>query len=224
MRVLLVEDDTNLSRIITRGLFERGHAVKAVETGSEAVQSAVTGRFDVAILDWELPDLDGIGVLRAWRSAGVGMPVIMLTGRGEVDDKVTGLRAGADDYLAKPFEFEELLARLEALFRRGALEGPVQLGQVIIDPRKRTVTAGIGVEKLTERESALLLELARNAGEPLTRSQLVDKVWRGEPVNPNVVDVYIGYLRTKLDRLPNPGIAITSVRKVGFRLDIGMPT
>jgi two-component system OmpR family response regulator len=218
LRVLLVEDDTTLSRIITRGLFERGHAVKAVETGAEAVQQAVGGRFDVSILDWELPDLDG--VLRAWRSAGVGMPVIMLTGRGEVDDKVTGLRAGADDYLSKPFEFEELLARLEALFRRGALEGPIQLGNSTIDPRKRTVTAGEHVEKLTERESALVIELARHTGEPLSRAQLVEKVWRGEPVNPNVVDVYVGYVRTKLEKLPAPGIAVTSVRKVGFRLDI----
>jgi two-component system, OmpR family, response regulator len=220
LRILLVEDDVSLSRIITRGLFERGHAVKAVETGAGAVQQAVGGRFDVAILDWELPDLDGIGVLRAWRSGGIGMPVIMLTGRGDVDDKVTGLRAGADDYLAKPFEFEELLARLEALFRRGALEGPVQLGNSVIDPRKRTVTSGESVEKLTERETALMVELARHAGEPLSRAQLVEKVWRGEPVNPNVVDVYVGYLRTKLDKLPAAGIAITSVRKVGFRLDI----
>jgi DNA-binding response OmpR family regulator len=220
LRILLVEDDTNLSRVITRGLVERGHTVKAVETGGEAVQAAVGGRFEVAILDWELPDLDGIGVLRAWRSGGVGMPVIMLTGRGEVDDKVTGLRAGADDYLAKPFEFEELVARLEALVRRGSLEGPIQLGNSVVDPRRRTVTSGENFEKLTERETALMVELARHAGEPLSRAQLVEKVWRGEPVNPNVVDVYVGYLRTKLDRLPAPGIAIASVRKVGFRLDV----
>jgi two-component system, OmpR family, response regulator len=220
LRVLLVEDDANLARIITRGLFERGHAVKVSDTGGDAVEQAVSGRFDVSILDWALPDLDGIGVLRAWRSAGVGMPVIMLTGRGDTDDKVTGLRAGADDYLAKPFEFEELLARLEALFRRGALEGPIQVGRVVVDPRKRTVATADAVEKLTERESALLIELVRHMGEPLSRAQLVERVWRGEPVNPNVVDVYVGYVRAKLEKLPSPGIAITSVRKVGFRLDV----
>ena len=220
MRVLLVEDDANLSRIITRGLFERGHTVKATVTGSEAVQVAVAGRFDVAILDWELPDLDGIGVLRAWRSAGVPFPVIMLTGKAQTEDKVTGLRAGADDYLTKPFEFEELLARLEALQRRGIIEAPIQLGRSVIDPRKRTVTIGDTTEKLTERESALLLELARHMGEPLSRAHLIEAVWRGEPVNPNVVDVYVGYVRAKLERLPSPGLAIASVRKVGFRLDV----
>ena len=220
MRVLLVEDDANVARVITRGLFDRGHSVKVSETGGDAVAQAVNGRFDVSILDWELPDLDGIGVLRAWRSAGVGMPVIMLTGRGETDDKVTGLRAGADDYLSKPFEFEELLARLEALFRRGSLEGPIQVGRVVVDPRKRTVAAGETVEKLTEREAALLIEFVRHMGEPLSRAQFVEKVWRGEPVNPNVVDVYVGYVRAKLDKLASPGIAITSVRKVGFRLDV----
>ncbi len=220
MRVLLVEDDANLARIITRGLFDRGHAGTVAETGTEAVQVAVGGRFDVAILDWELPDLDGIGVLRAWRSAGIPFPVIMLTGKSDTDDKVEGLRAGADDYLTKPFEFEELLARLEALQRRGTLEGPVQIGRTTIDPRKRMVTAGDVMEKLTERELSLLLELVKHTGEPLSRAHLVEEVWRGEPVNPNVVDVYIGYLRAKLEKLPSPGIVIASVRKVGFRVDV----
>lgn len=221
MRVLLVEDDENLGRVLTRGLFERGHVAKAVATGHEAVTAAGEGHFDVAILDWELPDLDGIGVLRAWRGGGIALPVLMLTGRSETEDKVTGLRAGADDYLAKPFEFEELMARLEALQRRGAITGPVRLGQVLFDPRRRTVAAGDATEKLTDREAALLAELARHVGEPLSRAHLVDTVWRGEPVNPNVVDVYVGYLRSKLEKLPDPGLAVVSVRKVGFRLDVG---
>jgi DNA-binding response OmpR family regulator len=218
---LLVEDDENLGRVITRGLFERGHAAKVVGTGQEAVAAAGEGHYDVAVLDWELPDLDGIGVLRAWRGAGIALPVLMLTGRSETEDKITGLRAGADDYLAKPFEFEEMMARLEALQRRGGLSGPVRLGQALFDPRRRTVAAGEATGKLTEREAALLAELARHAGEPLSRAHLIDSVWRGEPVNPNVVDVYVGYLRAKLEKLPSPGLVVTSVRKVGFRLDVG---
>jgi len=220
LRILLVEDDPTLSRIITRGLFERGHAVKVVGTGAEAVAVAEGGRFDIALLDWELPDLNGIGVLQTWRTAGVSMPVMMLTGRAGTDDKITGLRAGADDYLAKPFAFEELLARLEALHRRAVTDGAVQAGRATVDPRRRTVTVGDTAEKVTERELALLLELVRHVGKPLSRAHLIEAVWRGEPVNPNVVDVYVGYLRAKLERLPPPGIAITSVRKVGFRLDV----
>ena len=219
MRVLLVEDDLYLARIIVKGLGERGHPVTHVGTGADAVLQGKTGRFDVCILDWELPDLPGIDVLRDLRAAGAGFPVVMLTGRSQLDDKVTGLRAGADDYLVKPFEFEELVARLEAVTRRGTGDGPVRVGPAVVDPRRRTVTVGDHVEKLTERESALMLELSRHAGEPLTRAHLLETVWRGEPVNPNVVDVYVGYLRTKLERLGRPGVEIAAVRKVGFRLD-----
>ncbi len=220
MRILLVEDDLHLGRTVTRSLYERGHAVKMAQTGAEATLAAGEERFDVAILDWELPDTDGISVLRAWRSNGIALPVILLTGRAETGDKVTGLRAGADDYLTKPFEFEELLARIEALHRRGAGDGPVQVGRVIVDPRRRTMSVGDAAEKLTDRELALLLDLSRHAGKPLSRARLIEEVWRGEPVNPNVVDVYVGYLRAKIERLPSPGIAIASVRKVGFQLDV----
>jgi two-component system OmpR family response regulator len=220
LRVLLVEDDENVGRVVTRGLRDRGHAVEVAATGAGALEMAKADHFDVAILDWVLPDLDGIAVLRAWRDAGQGMPVIMLTGKAEIDDKVTGLRSGADDYLTKPFEFEELVARLEALLRRGSREGPVQVGQAVVDPRRRTITAGEDSEKLTDREVALILELARHPGEPLSRAHLIEAVWRGEPVNPNVVDVYVGYLRAKLDGLPAAGFAIASVRKVGFKLDV----
>jgi DNA-binding response OmpR family regulator len=220
VRILLVEDEPGLARIVARRLVEHGHEVEAVGTGTAAVKAAMGGRFDVAILDWMVPDMDGIAVLHAWRGAGVAMPVIMVTGKGATDEKVTGLRAGADDYLAKPFEFEELLARIEALHRRGVLAGPVQVGRVLVDPRRRTVSVGEASEKLTERELELLLELVKHPGQPLSRAHLIDVVWRGEPVHPKVVDVYVGYLRAKLDRLPSPGLSIGSERKVGFRLDI----
>src|SRR5512137_658298 len=138
MKVLLVEDDQYLSRGIAKSLGERGHDVKVVASGADAVAAPKAGAIDVAILDWVLPDLDGIAVLRAWRAAGVTLPVIMLTGVSETDAKVTGLRSGADDYLTKPFEFEELLARIEAIVRRRGTDGPITLGGTVIDPWKRT--------------------------------------------------------------------------------------
>jgi DNA-binding response OmpR family regulator len=220
MKVLLVEDDPYLSRGISKSLGERGHDVKIVASGTEAIAAPRSGSIDVAILDWVLPDVDGIGVLRAWRAAGVTVPVIMLTGVSETDAKVTGLRSGADDYLTKPFVFEELLARIEAIVRRRGTDGPITLGGTVIDPWRRTVSVGEASVKLSDRESALLATLARANGLPLSRAQLVERVWRGEPVNPNVVDVYVGYVRAKLEQLDRPGIAITAVRKVGFKLDL----
>ena len=220
MKLLVVEDDSRLSRILARGLEERGHSVDVAETGAAAVEHGRAGGFDVALLDWSLPDLDGIDVLRTWRAAGLRFPVLMLTARGETEDKVAGLRSGADDYLVKPFEFEELLARIEGLARRAGSDGPVQVGRMVVDKRRRTVTVGEQSQKLTDREAALLLELAHHPGLPLSRTRLLESVWRGEPVNPNVVDVYVGYLRAKLAGLGAPVVAIEAVRGVGFRLDV----
>jgi DNA-binding response OmpR family regulator len=220
LNVLLVEDDAQLAHVISRALFERGHVVKTVGTGARAEEIVHGGRIDVAVLDWVLPDLEGIEVLRHWRSAGESFPVILLTGKSETDAKVAALRAGADDYLTKPFDFEELLARLEALFRRVPADSPFKVGNAVLDPHARTIVAGGVTENLTDREAALLVELARHHGEPLSREDLLATVWKGEPVNQNVVDIYVGYIRTKLKRLPAAGIGITSVRKVGFRLDV----
>ncbi len=220
MNVLLVEDDAQLAHVLSRALFERGHVVKTVRTGVRAEEIVHGGRIDVAVLDWVLPDLEGIDVLRHWRSSGERFPVILLTGKSDTDAKVAALRAGADDYLTKPFEFEELLARLEALFRRVPADSPFKVGNSTLDPHGRTIAAGGVTENLTDRETALLVELARHLGEPLSREDLLATVWKGEPVNQNVVDIYVGYVRNKLKHLPAPGIGITSVRKVGFRLDL----
>jgi len=221
LNVLLVEDDAQLAHVISRALFERGHVVKTVGTGARAEEIVRGGRIDVAVLDWVLPDLEGIEVLKHWRSTGESFPVILLTGKSDTEAKVAALRAGADDYLTKPFDFEELLARLEALFRRIPADGPFKVGNAVLDPHARTILAGGVTENLTDREASLLVELARHLGEPLTREDLLATVWKGEPVNQNVVDIYVGYVRSKLKRLPTPGITITSVRKVGFRLDLG---
>ncbi len=220
MKVLLVEDEEQVARMLGRFFRERGHEVEWASSGGAAVERGRGGGFDVAVLDWVMPDLEGIAVLRLWRAAGLRFPVLMLTGRDETQDKVEALRAGADDYLTKPFEFEELLARLEALFRRAAPDATFTVGPATVDPRKRTVAVGERSQKLTDREMGLLVELARTFGTPVSRAALLATVWRGEPVNPNVVDVYVGYLRAKLADLGTPGLAVEAVRKVGFRLAV----
>jgi two-component system, OmpR family, response regulator len=220
VKLLVVEDDPQLARILVRNLEDRGHTAEVAETGAAAVERGRAGGFDVAILDWSLPDLEGIAVLRIWRAAGLRFPVLMLTARAETDDKVAGLRSGADDYLVKPFEFEELMARLEGLVRRAEPVGPLQVGPMVVDPRRRTVTVGERSQKLTDREAALLAELARQPGVPISRALLLESVWRGEPVNPNVVDVYVGYVRAKLAALGTTAVAIEAVRGVGFKLDV----
>jgi DNA-binding response OmpR family regulator len=177
--------------------------------------------YDAVVLDWSLPDLDGLSVLRAWREAGLRVPVLLLTARGTVGERVAGLRAGADDYLVKPFAFDELLARLEALHRRaaGQLER-AELDGCAVDGRRRCLVGPGGVEvPLTPREYALAAELFRHADEVRSRAQLLLSVWgEGFVGDPNVVDVYVGYLRQKLSRLGPDAPQVRAVRGVGFRL------
>jgi DNA-binding response OmpR family regulator len=218
MRVLVVEDEEKLARMLARGLTEEGHQVDVVLTGSAALDQGQSVAYDVVVLDWALPDLDGVSVVREWRSRGLRMPVLFLTARGTTGEKVTGLRAGADDYLTKPFSFDELVARIEALHRRGGGIAPSRIGEALLDPRRRTLSIGEKVEGLTGREFSLLSELTRHQGEVLSRSRLLESVWGGDEVNPNVVDVYVGYLRAKLQRLGATSVAIQAVRGVGFRL------
>jgi DNA-binding response OmpR family regulator len=217
MKLLLVEDEERVAAMLSRGLGEEGHAVDRVATGLAARDQGLSTTYDVILLDWALPDVDGVSVLREWRQRGLRTPVMLLTARGATGEKVTGLRAGADDYLVKPFAFDELLARLEALHRRGA-GGTPRLGDVLLDGRRRTLVKEDRTETLTTREYGLLAELASHAGEVLSRAQLIQSVWgAGFDGNPNVVDVYVGYLRTKLERV-GASVRIESVRGVGYRL------
>jgi len=219
VKLLLVEDETRTARVLARGLTEEGHLVDLCETGNAAIEQGRAIAYDVIILDWMLPDVDGVTVLRDWRARGVRSPVLLLTARGATAEKVTGLRAGADDYLVKPFVFDELLARLEALHRRGADDAVARLGSVQLDARRRALVRGERSVTLTHREFQLLSELAARQGDVVTRSQLLRKVWSSDPdTNPNVVDVYVGYVRSKLERLGAQGVAIESVRGVGYRL------
>jgi two-component system OmpR family response regulator len=221
MRLLVVEDDTKLARALERGLQREGYAVDLAETGDDALSQASENDYDAVVLDVMLPGRDGFSVCRAMRSSERWAPVLMLTARDQVGDRIRGLDAGADDYLVKPFDFGELLARLRALIRRGPSERPpvLEVGDLHIDPAARVVTrAGRDIE-LTVREFALLQFLAQRAGEVVSREQLLERVWDStEEGSTNVVDVYIGYLRNKVDR-PFRRKMIRTVRGIGFMLE-----
>ncbi|MCE9670193.1 response regulator transcription factor [Myxococcus stipitatus] len=222
MRLLLVEDEEKMVSLLQRGLMEEGHDVEVCVTGNAALERGLDDGYDVIVLDWALPGMDGVTLLKHWRHGGVRTPVLMLTARGTTPEKVAGLRAGADDYLVKPFDFEELLARLEALARRGDGEdGPVRLGALVLDPRRRVLRRGGREESLTSREFALFSALARHPGEAQVRSRLLTQAWGPDfDGNGNVLDVYVGYLRTKLERLEVTDVAIRSVRGVGYKLAV----
>ncbi|MFO7565175.1 MAG: response regulator transcription factor [Enhygromyxa sp.] len=222
MQLLLVEDEDRLARVLIQGLREEGHQVDLCTSGEQAYAQARDIDYDAVILDWMLPDLDGVSVLRRWRDAGLRTPVLMLTARGSVGERVTGLKAGADDYLVKPFAFAELLARLEALHRRGA--GQLDLyraGPVSVDGRRRVLVGPEGELGLTPREYALACELFGHAGEVNSRSHLLSAVWGTNfEGDPNILDVYIGYLRGKLARVAGEAVEIKAVRGVGYRLRV----
>jgi two-component system, OmpR family, response regulator len=220
MRVLVVEDELKMAGLLRRGLEEEGYAVDLAHRGEDAVWLATENGYDVVILDVMLPDLDGFLVCRKIREANTWSPVLMLTARDEVRDRVSGLDAGADDYLTKPFSFSELFARLRALARRGSAQRQtiLHVGDLTLNPAGRRVArAGIPVN-LTTKEFALLEYLMRHPGEVLTRTQLIEHVWDfAYEGDSNVVDVYIRYLRQKVDR-PFGRNSIETVRGSGYRL------
>ncbi len=220
MRVLVVEDESSISGFIRQGLSEAGFVVTVEADGQRGLQRALTAEFDVIILDIMLPEMGGLEVLRRTRLGGVATPVLLLTARDELDDKVAGLDAGADDYLTKPFAFSELLARTRALLRRPALqtEDVLRLGELVLDGRRRVVRLGDRAVNLSSREFALLEYLLRHPGQVLTRTQIGEGVWGLDFENDsNVVDVYIGYLRRKL-AIGGASPAIRTVRGVGYVL------
>ena len=220
MRALVVEDELKMATLLRRGLVEEGYAADVAGSGEDALRMARSTAYDAIVLDVMLPGLDGFGVCRELRSSGVWTPILMLTARDGVMDRVAGLDAGADDYLTKPFSFAELLARLRALARRGRAERPavLQVGSLRLDPATRQVWRG-GVEvELSAKEFTLLETFMRRPGEVLRRLDLLQHAWGDAYGNrSNVVDVYVGYLRAKLDR-PFGRCSIETVRGVGYRL------
>ncbi|MCP3102299.1 response regulator transcription factor [Myxococcus sp. K15C18031901] len=220
MKLLLVEDEEAMVLLLRQGLEEEGHEVLVCDSGRITLSQDELSHHDVILLDWSLPGQDGVSVLKQWRESGLQTPVLMLTARGTTGEKVTGLRAGADDYLVKPFDFEELLARLEALHRRDEQHGgPVRMGTVVLDSRRRVLRRGGQEEPLTAREFSLMLSLARQPGTPQARARLMTQSWGPDfEGSPNVLEVYVGYLRTKLERLGAGDVTIRAVRGVGYTL------
>jgi len=220
MRILVVEDEVKMAGLLHRGLSEDGHVVDVARSGDDAVWMGQVVEYDAIVLDLMLPGLDGVGVCRRWRDSGVWSPVLVLTARDTVADRVAALDAGADDYLAKPFSFAELLARLRALVRRGGTERPVELevGDLRLDPATRQVWRGKTEIELSGKEFALLETFMRRPGDVLSRLQLLEHAWDYAYQNrSNVVDVYVRYLREKIDR-PFGRRSIETVRGVGYRL------
>ena len=223
MRILVVEDERKVASFIRQGLEEEGHAIEVAADGAEALDLVLGGPpYDLVVLDLLLPKRDGFGVLKALRDRGVTTPVLVLTARDSVGDKVTGFDLGADDYLTKPFAFEELLARVRALLRRGADRrvAPLRLADLTLDPATRTAIRGARRLELTAREYALLEYFLRNAGRVLTRPMIAEHVWGLDfDSESNVIDVYVGYLRRKIDAEGEPRLLHT-VRGAGYALKV----
>ena len=215
MRLLVVEDERGIASALRQGLGESGYAVDLARDGVEARDYALAATYDIILLDILLPKLDGLSLLRDLRKRGMTTPILLLTARDAIDDRVAGLDAGADDYL-----FSELLARIRALLRRPVLRTANKLatGNISMDLGARTVTRGAQAIVLTPREFAVLEYLLRHPGQALSRSQIAERVWSWEfHGETNIVDVYIGYLRRKLDEAGTPSV-IETLRGYGYRL------
>ncbi|MEE9172145.1 MAG: response regulator transcription factor [candidate division NC10 bacterium] len=220
MRILVVEDEKKVASFIKRGLAEEGYAVDVAPDGEEGVGMALDGVHDLIILDIHLPKMDGLGVLQELRKKKVDTPVLLLTVRATIEDKVLGLDAGADDYLTKPFAFEELLARVRALLRRRADAEPpvIQIADLTLDPARRLVSRGNAKIDLTPKEYALLAYFMRNPGRVLTRTMISEHVWDYTfDTITNVIDVYVNYLRKKIDTGREHKL-IHTIRGVGYVL------
>ncbi len=222
MRLLVVEDDVKLVRALERGLSHEGYSVDAAMTGDDGLSRATTGSYDAIVLDLMLPGLDGFAVCQQLRQRERWTPVLMLTARDEVADRIRGLDGGADDYLVKPFDFGELLARLRVLIGRGPVvrTSVLEVGNIRVDCSTRIVTRSGRQVELTAREFDVLAVLARSPGRLVSRAQLLIEVWNEESLaSANITDVYIGQLRRKLER-PRSRQLIRTVRGKGFVLEV----
>jgi DNA-binding response OmpR family regulator len=220
MRILLIDDDEEAARLVAKGLREEGWVVDIAYSGESGDEMATVNPYDAIVLDWLLPDREGIAICRSLRDGGLHVPILLLTARDAVEDRVMGLNAGADDYLTKPFAFAELLARLHALLRRSDLTRPVLLSvaDLTLDPRSHLVTRSGSPLSLTPKEYAILGTLMRHAGEVVSRVYLSEHLWEDDRDSlMNLVDVHIGHLRRKVDQGPMAPL-IHTVLGAGYRL------
>ena len=224
MKLLIVEDEPKTGEYIRRGLTEAGFVVDRADDGRDGLDLAMTGGYDLVILDVMLPGLSGWEILKALRAAGRALPVLFLTARDQIEDRVRGLELGADDYLVKPFAFAELLARVRTLLRRGKQAPAAEMlaiADLELDPVRRRVTRAGQVVRLTAREFSLLQFLLERVGEPVSRTRIVEAVWEHDfDTCSNVVDVYVRYLRKKIDE-PFSYPLVHTVRGVGYTLRPG---
>jgi len=227
VKVLVAEDDVRLAALVEESLLEAGWQVAVVHDGRSAYDHLLRdANVDIAIVDWMLPGIDGAEVARRARRIGLRTPILLLTARGAVRDRVEGLDAGADDYLSKPFNLDELLARLRALLRRSnhVSETPITVDDLLIDPSGRTVYRGGAAVTLSAREFDILWLLATNAGKVVTRLLILDEVWDGETdLRSNVIDVHLAAIRAKIDK-PFGRESIKTLRGIGYRLELAHGT
>ena len=221
MRILVVEDEKRIADFLGRGLESAGYAVDLAPDGRSALDLVHTTEYDLIVLDLGLPDLDGMEVLQKIRNRKASPPVLILSARGAVDDRVKGLEQGADDYLTKPFAFVELLARVRVLMRRGQpIPERLQVGDLALDCIRRRVTRSADVIELAPKEFSILEYMMRNRGRPLSRTMIVEHVWDMDYDGlTNIVDVYIRHLRTKIDD-KYPAKLIHTVRGIGYMLEV----
>ena len=222
MRILIVEDETSIANFISEGLEEEGFAVDIATNGKQGYKLAMDNinEYDVILLDWMLPGMSGIEIIRNLRLANKEIPVILLTAKDTVDDVVFGLETGANDYIRKPFSFEELLARIRVLLRKNESESVIfSAGEIEMDIEKHTVMRNGDQVELTQKEFALLEYLLRNKGKVCRRTRIIEKVWNIHfDYDNSVIDVYINALRKKLDR-PEKSSFITTIRGVGYKIE-----
>jgi two-component system OmpR family response regulator len=222
MKLLIVEDSPKLARFLVRALSEEGHVVDQVSDGAAALEQVVGITYDAIVLDWMLPGMDGVAVCRTLRDRGVHTPILMLTARAEVGERIVGLDAGADDYLTKPFDLGELVARVRALGRRAGAPTTLRIGPLTIDVTARRVAVDGKVIDLTARELALLSYLVQHAGRAVSRTELLQKIWNTSfDPGSNVVEVHVRNLR---DKLGDHGKIVETVRGVGYRATAARPS
>jgi two-component system, OmpR family, copper resistance phosphate regulon response regulator CusR len=219
MDVLIIEDETKVVDFISKGLAEEGYTVTAALDGRQGLELLKTRKFDILLLDLMIPEIDGLKVLRNIRSWGINTPVLIITAKNSKEDVVRGLDTGSDDYLTKPFSFDELLARIRALLRRSAARegGTMKYQAMVLNPYSRVLSVGAKDAELTEKEFLIMELFIKNSERPLTRREIAEYVWQNATESTNIVDVYINFLRKKIESL-TPRKYIHTVRGIGYVL------